>query len=210
MSDDFNLANDNISVDMEAAKSAIADCMAAILEHMKIDWTNDPNTQGTPRRVAKMYLEELLSGRFSPKPKITVFPNTKEVNQMFTVRPLPIVGVCSHHFLPITGNVWVGIIPNTKLLGLSKYARLADWVFSRPQIQEEATEQLADEIEMALNPIGLGIVCKASHACMSLRGIKAKNSEMTTSVMRGELFTKEARQEFFNIISGQGYEKGYL
>lgn len=124
---------------------------------------------------------------------------------MFTVGPIPVVGVCSHHFLPITGNVWIGVIPSDKLLGLSKFARFADWVFSRPQIQEEATEQLADAIEEILEPKGLAIVCKASHACMSLRGIKATNSLMTTSVMRGSMYESDARVEFFNAINGQDY-----
>ena len=202
----MNLANENIkNIDSEAAKKKAEKAVIGLLEALEIDWTTDPNTKETPRRVAKVYIDELLSGRFLPMPKATIFPNTKEVNQMFTVGPLPVVGVCSHHFLPITGNVWVGVIPSDKLLGLSKFARFADWVFSRPQIQEEATEQLADVIQEILQPKGLAIVCKASHACMSLRGVKATRSLMTTSVMRGSMYEQSARVEFFNAINGQDY-----
>lgn len=201
----MNLANENAEIDTDAAKAKAEIAIKQLLEALNIDWTVDPNTKETPKRVAKMYIDELLSGRFLPRPKATIFPNTKKVNQMFTVGPIPIVGVCSHHFLPITGNVWIGVIPSDKLLGLSKFARFADWVFSRPQIQEEATEQLADAIEEILEPKGLAIVCKASHACMSLRGIKATNSLMTTSVMRGSMYESDARVEFFNAINGQDY-----
>ena len=201
----MNLANDNEQIDTTKAKEKAEVAIKQLLEALNIDWTVDPNTKETPKRVAKMYIDELLSGRFLPRPKATIFPNTKKVNQMFTVGPIPVVGVCSHHFLPITGNVWIGVIPSDKLLGLSKFARFADWVFSRPQIQEEATEQLADAIEEILEPKGLAIVCKASHACMSLRGIKATNSLMTTSVMRGSMYESDARVEFFNAINGQDY-----
>jgi len=201
----MNLANDNQQIDTGQAKEKAAAAITQLLEALDIDWKTDPNTQDTPRRVAKMYIDELLSGRFAPMPKATIFPNTKKVNQMFTVGPIPIVGVCSHHFLPITGNVWIGIIPSDTLLGLSKFARFADWIFARPQIQEEATEQLADVLEDILSPKGLGIVCKASHACMSLRGIKATDSLMTTSVMRGSMYEEAARTEFFNAINGQNY-----
>jgi len=201
----MNLANDNEQIDTTKAKEKAEVAIKQLLEALNIDWTVDPNTKETPKRVAKMYIDELLSGHFLPRPKATIFPNTKKVNQMFTVGPIPVVGVCSHHFLPITGNVWIGVIPSDKLLGLSKFARFADWVFSRPQIQEEATEQLADAIEEILEPKGLAIVCKASHACMSLRGIKATNSLMTTSVMRGSMYESDARVEFFNAINGQDY-----
>tara|TARA_R110000824_G_scaffold268659_1_gene457293 strand:+ start:1448 stop:2068 length:621 start_codon:yes stop_codon:yes gene_type:complete len=205
MNDGLNLANENIKIDTKKAKDNIEIMMGHILDSMGIDWTQDPNTIETPKRVAKMYVDELLSGRFSPKPKATIFPNTKGVDQLFAVGPIPIVGVCSHHFLPITGNVWVGVIPEDKLLGLSKFARFADWVFSRPQIQEEATEQLADVLEEILKPKGIGIVCKAAHACMSLRGVKATDCLMTTSVMRGSMYAQAPRVEFFNVINGQGY-----
>lgn len=201
----MNLANENKEIDTEKSKAQAEKAIQLLLEALNINWKTDPNTENTPKRVARMYVDELLSGRFQPRPTATIFPNTKKVNQLYTIGPIPVVGVCSHHFLPITGNVWIGVIPDDKLLGLSKFARFADWVFSRPQIQEEATEQLADEIEESLSPKGLAIVCKASHACMSLRGVKAQNSQMVTSVMRGLLLNKKARAEFFSIINGQDY-----
>lgn len=195
-----NLANENQQTDTQAVKAKAEQAITDLLEALEINWTADPNTKETPRRVAKMYTEELLAGRFAPMPKATVFPNTKKVDELYTVGPVPVAGVCSHHFLPITGQVWIGVIPGAKLLGLSKFARLADWVFARPQIQEEATEQLADVLEQLLEPKGLGIICKAEHACMSLRGIKARGSIMTTSVMRGDMFHADARAEFQRFV----------
>lgn len=195
-----NLANENQEIETDLIKPEIEQAVRALLEALQIDWQQDPNTQDTPRRVAKMYADELLAGRFAPQPKMTIFPNTKKVDQLYTIGPIPVSGVCSHHFLPITGHVWIGVIPGDKLLGLSKFARMAEWVFSRPQIQEEATSQLADALEDLLEPIGLGVICKASHACMSLRGAKSHGSLMTTSVVRGNMVNAEARAEFLRFV----------
>ena len=109
--------------------------------------------------------------------------------------------MCSHHFVPILGKVWVGVIPNETLIGLSKFNRLVQWIGARPQIQEETVEQIADEIEKVIDPQALGVVMKASHMCMSLRGVKDNDCEMTTSVMRGLFKTDlSAKQEFLRFI----------
>ena len=114
--------------------------------------------------------------------------------------------MCSHHLVPIFGKCWIGVIPSDRVIGLSKFNRITDWVMSRPQIQEEAVIQLADEIEAIIKPKGLAVIVNASHMCMSLRGVKDNDSQMATSVMRG-IFIEDtaARTEFLSIIKGQNY-----
>ena len=199
-----NLANENQTVDTQGVIDDLTVAIEKLLDGLLIDWTTDPNTQDTPKRVAKMYATELLAGRFTPMPKATVFPNTRDVDELYTVGPIPITGVCSHHFLPITGHVWIGIIPSDKLLGLSKFARIAQWVFSRPQIQEEATCQLAEALEELLEPKGLVVICKADHACMALRGVKSP-SQMTTSVVKGLMTGASAKAEFLEFVKGMDF-----
>jgi len=199
----LNLANDNDpTINTDAAKRRAEKAIIELLEGLDIDWRRDPNTKKTPHRVAKMYVDELLRGRFEDKPACTVFPNTLEVDQLYTVGPIPVSGVCSHHFLPITGYAWVGIIPSEHLLGLSKFARLAQWVFARPQIQEEATQQLADLLDEVLDPVGVGVVCKADHACMSLRGVKSHGTKMVTSTLLGQMKKPDAKSEFMEFVRG--------
>ena len=171
-----------------------------LLEILRND-PNDPNCVETPKRLAKMYLQEVMKGRYKKKPKLTSFPNTKNVNELFIVGPIKVRSLCSHHFVPFIGKVWVGVIPNKKLLGISKFARLADWIMSRPQIQEEAVEMLADLLEEELQPKGLAIVMRAKHFCMCWRGIKDDDCEMTSSIVRGLLRGGDARNEFLNLMN---------
>ena len=158
-----------------------------VLKILKIDQEKDPNTKGTARRVAKMYVKEFFAGRFTPAPDMTTFPNTDTVDELVVIGPIAINSTCSHHFVPIIGQVWVGYLPKHTLLGLSKFHRAARHVFRRPQIQEEATMQLALLIEEVLEPIALGVVVKAKHFCCSCRGVEDAGSIMTTQVMRGEM-----------------------
>lgn len=172
----------------------------ALLEALVIDTTNDPNTEETSKRVAKMFINEVMKGRFHKPPELRTFPNTKKLDEMMVVGPITVRSMCSHHLVPIIGQCWIGVIPGNKLLGLSKFARICDWIMSRPQIQEEATIQLADYIEEVLNPAGLAIVIKATHMCMQWRGIKDQ-ATMTTSVLRGVLAKNSAaKQEFLEFI----------
>jgi GTP cyclohydrolase I len=153
--------------------------------------------------VAKMYVRELFAGRYSPPPHVTEFPNSKRLDELYTVGPITVRSTCSHHFCPVTGSAWLGVVPGARLIGLSKFNRIADWVLSRPQIQEEAVVQLADAVERLIEPRGLGVVIKASHSCMTMRGVKDGGTVMTTSVMRGLLFTDpKTRSEFFNLLGG--------
>lgn len=204
-------ANDNISNyinehDLSQIRANVETAMIGVLDALVIDTENDHNTKETAKRVAKMYVDEVFKGRFLPAPKATDFPNAKQLNDIYTIGPITIRSACSHHLVPILGQAWIGVIPGDRVIGISKFNRLTEWVMARPQIQEESTVQLADEIEKRINPQALAVVVKAQHMCMSWRGVKDNNSSMTTSVMRG-LFLEDsdARNEFLNIIKGQGY-----
>ena len=203
----FN-ANDNIARfiepgELEVLLDEVEEKMKGVLSSLVIDTEHDHNTENTARRVAKMYLNEVFRGRYQPAPEVTEFPNAEHLNELMIVGPITVRSACSHHFCPVIGQVWIGIMPNehTNVIGLSKYARLAEWIMGRPQIQEEAVVQLADLIQERTQPDGLAIVMEASHYCMSWRGVKDMGSKMINSVMRGA-FLKDAnlRREFLSLI----------
>jgi GTP cyclohydrolase I len=203
----FN-ANDNIAEfiepgDLEKLLDEVEGKMQGVLDSLVIDTDNDHNTNNTARRVAKMYLNEVFKGRYLHAPTITEFPNAEHLNELMIVGPITVRSACSHHFCPVIGQVWIGVLPNehTNVIGLSKYARLAEWVMGRPQIQEEAVVQLADLIQEKTQPDGLAIVMEASHYCMGWRGVKDLDSKMINSVMRG-VFLKDPnlRREFLSLI----------
>ena len=201
-------ANDNIAdfihdeAELDALQDEVAERMQALLESLVIDTESDHNTQDTARRVARMYLNEVFAGRYRKAPAMTEFPNVEKLNELLVVGPITVRSACSHHFCPIMGRLWIGVLPNadSNLIGLSKYARLADWIMSRPQIQEEAVKTLADELERRLVPDGLAVVMKADHFCMHWRGVKDE-SQMTSSVMRGAFLRNSSlRREFLGLI----------
>ncbi len=201
-------ANDNIAEfiepgELEKLLDEVESKMKGVLESLVIDTENDHNTNDTARRVAKMYLNEVFKGRYLTAPAITEFPNAEHLNELMIVGPITVRSACSHHFCPVIGQVWIGVMPNehTNVIGLSKYARLAEWVMGRPQIQEEAVVQLADLIQDKTQPDGLAIVMEASHYCMGWRGVKDLDSKMINSVMRG-VFLKDPnlRREFLSLI----------
>ena len=201
-------ANDNIAEfikpgELEALLDEVEDKMKAVLESLVIDTDNDHNTNDTAKRLAKMYIKEVFNGRYVTSPEITEFPNAERLNELMIVGPITVRSACSHHFCPIIGKIWIGILPNktTNVIGLSKYARLAEWVMGRPQIQEEAVVQLADLIQQKTRPDGLALVMEASHFCMAWRGVKDLDSRMINSVMRGA-FLKDPilRREFLALI----------
>jgi GTP cyclohydrolase I len=202
-------ANDNISEFIEPGEldqllDEVSGKMSAVLNSLVIDTESDHNTADTARRVAKMYLQEVFKGRYVRAPEVTEFPNAEHLNELMIVGPITVRSACSHHFCPVIGKIWIGVVPNqhTNVIGLSKYARLAEWIMGRPQIQEEAVVQLADLIQRKTQPDGLSIVMEASHYCMGWRGVKDMNSKMINSVMRGS-FLKDAnlRREFLSLIS---------
>ena len=201
-------ANDNISAfiepgELEKLLDEVELKMQGVLDSLVIDTEQDHNTNNTARRVAKMYLNEVFKGRYVEAPPITEFPNAEHLNELMIVGPITVRSACSHHFCPVIGQVWIGVMPNehTNVIGLSKYARLAEWIMGRPQIQEEAVVQLADLIQSKTQPDGLAIVMEASHFCMGWRGVKDLDSKMINSVMRG-VFLKDPnlRREFLALI----------
>jgi GTP cyclohydrolase I len=202
-------ANDNISEyleegDLNQLEVEVADKVRDLLRSLVIDIDNDHNTQETAERVARMYLHEVFKGRYHVQPKIASFPNIKNLDEVYTVGPISIRSACSHHLVPILGNCWIGIKPGENVIGLSKFARVADWVFSRPHIQEEAVIILADEIERLCKPKGLAILVKAQHYCMKWRGVKELQTSMINSVVRGD-FRKDPslKAEFFELVKQQ-------
>jgi GTP cyclohydrolase I len=201
-------ANDNISQfiepgELEQLLDEVSGKMSGVLQSLVIDTESDHNTADTARRVAKMYLQEVFKGRYVPAPEVTEFPNAEHLYELMIVGPITVRSACSHHFCPVIGKIWIGVVPNqhTNVIGLSKYARLAEWIMGRPQIQEEAVVQLADLIQRKTQPDGLSIVMEASHYCMGWRGVKDMDSKMINSVMRGA-FLKDAnlRREFLSLI----------
>lgn len=204
-------ANDNIAAfieqgEIELLLDEVESKMKAVLDSLVIDTENDHNTNNTARRVAKMYINEVFNGRYVAPPRITEFPNAEHLNELMIVGPITVRSACSHHFCPVIGSVWIGVLPNerTNVIGLSKYARLAEWIMGRPQIQEEAVVQLANLIQEKTRPDGLAVVMQATHYCMSWRGVKDLNSKMINSVMRG-VFLKDPnlRREFLSLIPKQ-------
>ena len=202
-------ANDNIAEfirpgELEQLLDEVEAKMQGVLDSMVIDTAGDHNTQNTARRVAKMYLNEVFKGRYVHPPAITEFPNAEHLNELMIVGPITVRSACSHHLCPILGRVWIGVLPNehSNLIGLSKYARVCEWVMSRPQIQEEAVVMLADALQERVKPDGMAIVMEADHFCMHWRGVKDDDTAMTNSVMRGA-FLKDPnlRREFLSLLS---------
>jgi GTP cyclohydrolase I len=180
--------------------------MESLLQSLVIDTANDHNTKDTARRVAKMFVRETFSGRYRPAPDITAFPNASDYDQLYVTGPITIRSTCAHHFQNIVGKAYIGVYPGKNVIGLSKFNRMADWIASRPQIQEEMTVQIADMVEQETQAAGVAVLVQAEHHCMTSRGVREHESAMTTSVMRGKFRegdTPEGRSlkdEFFQII----------
>jgi len=204
----FN-ANDNISQyitqeELDLLQEELQKCFDNVLETLIIDTQNDENTKETSKRLAKMYLKEVFKCRYIQEPKITLFPNTKKLDEIITIGPLKFKSMCSHHFIEILGDVWIGVLPDKVLLGISKFARIVEWFARRPNIQEEAAILIADKLMNILKPKGLCVVIKASHHCMTFRGVENEDSIMVTSVMKGLFLNNHSvKEEFFNIIKNQ-------
>ena len=200
-------ANDNISKyiderDLPEIEAEVAEAFEGVLKALIINTEDDHNTKDTAERVAKMYVQEIFKGRYIDPPKVTAFPNVKQYDQIYMSGPMSINSTCAHHFQPITGNAYVGIFPGEKVIGLSKFNRMVDWIASRPQIQEEMTEQIADMIEKETEAKGVAVIVKAEHFCMTARGVKEHESDMVTSVVRGIFRNDPAiKAEFFSLLN---------
>ena len=201
-------ANDNIAACIEPGEldlltAEVAQQVEMLLHALVIDTKNDHNTQETARRVARMYIDEIFSGRYVASPDLTAFPNVTSYDELYVVGPITIRSTCAHHLQNIRGNCWVGIYPGKNVLGLSKFYRLAEWIASRPQIQEEMTIQIADLVESETKAEGVAVVVKAEHMCVTHRGVREHASDMTTSVLRGILRdSSDTRAEFFRLLQG--------
>lgn len=205
-------SNDNISAfirdgELEELRLEVEARMQGVLDALVIDTENDHNTSDTARRVAKMFVNEVFRGRYEAAPSATAFPNVAQLNELMVVGPIRIRSACSHHLCPILGKVWIGVLPNpsSDLIGLSKFARICDWIMSRPQIQEEAVAMLANELERLIKPDGLAVVIEASHFCTHWRGVKDDGALMKNSVMRGSFLKDPAlRREFLSLLTTDG------
>lgn len=202
-------AGDNVSKFIDEGEKQLlideaTEKFEAVLDSMLIDRFNDPNSMDTPRRLAKMYINELFEGRFEPEPKVTAFPND-DVDTRYAgmlVTRAEIKSVCSHHWQPVTGTCWIGILPSTKVIGLSKYARLAQWLARRGTLQEELTKQVCDAITNHTGSKDVAVVISATHGCCTNRGIMANDSTTWTSCLTGQFFNPSVKQEFFSMIQG--------
>ena len=203
-------AGDNISQvlqngDKEELIDNATTAFEGVLDALLIDRHNDPNSQGTARRLAKMYFNEIMAGRYDPAPSATAFPNDSDdrYEGMLVVRS-ELKSMCSHHHQPVAGIAYIGIIAADKLIGLSKYTRIAQWCSRRGTLQEELANDIAREIQAATDAEHLGVYIQATHGCCENRGIMAHSSLTQTTVLRGA-FKDDAgpKKEFFDNIKLQ-------
>jgi len=203
-------AGDNISAvlhegDKEQLIDEATDAFEDVLDALVIDRFNDPNSKGTARRLAKMYYNEIMAGRYDPMPSATAFPNdsANRYYGMLVVRS-ELKSMCSHHHQPVTGTAYIGIIASDKLIGLSKYTRIAQWCARRGTLQEELANDIAREIQAATDAKHLGVYIQATHGCCENRGIMATSSLTQTTVLKGS-FKEDmgTKKEFFDNIKLQ-------
>ena len=208
-------AGDNISqcIKQEEIKALIDEATESfekVLDSLVIDRNTDPNSKDTARRLAKMYIQELMSGRYNPPPDCTAFPNegATEYKGMLVVRS-ELKSMCSHHHQPVNGVAYIGIIPGNKVIGLSKYTRIAQWCARRGTLQEELCTVIADEIATVTESEDVGVHLGATHGCCENRGLMAHSSLTQTTVLRGVFKTDPAvREEFFDNIQLQKSNSG--
>jgi len=198
-------ANGDNSIPLAAEQRIIenvADHMAAIMGELKLD-LDDPNYEGTPERVAKMYLEMFHGLREGAEPKITTFPNEEGYHHMVIEREIPFYSMCAHHFVPFYGHAHIAYIPEAEVVGLSKLPRILEFYAKRPQLQERLTEQVAEFLWTKLHPQGVMVVIEARHLCVEMRGVKKPGALTTTSALRGCFADRMVREEFLALLRRQ-------
>ena len=203
-------AGDNISAvlqegDKEELINEATKAFEGVLDALVIDRYNDPNSKGTARRLAKMYYNEIMAGRYDPMPSATAFPNDSDdrYDGMLVVRS-ELKSMCSHHHQPVSGTAYIGLIAADKLIGLSKYTRIAQWCARRGTLQEELANDIAREIESATGAANLGVYIQATHGCCENRGIMATSSLTQTTVLKGSFKDDSGtKKEFFDNIKLQ-------
>jgi len=205
-------ACDNISeylddVGREALVKELTEKFNSVLDSLLIDRQNDPNSEGTGKRLAKMYVNEIMAGRYYPAPDSTAFPNDEndKYDGMLVVRS-ELKSMCSHHHQPVTGVAYIGIIPSNKVIGLSKYTRIAQWHARRGTLQEELCNHIAKSIMQATESSDVAVYIQAEHGCCTNRGIMATSSLTQTTVLHGQFHDPSVKKEFFdNIALQQSY-----
>lgn len=215
----FNKVNDEVAAmsmanlssqinqdDLEKLEDGLKILFSLLMDFLLINYKSHVHCADTPKRIAKMYLREILVGRYHQPPKLIAYPNTG-TRETCVVGPMKVRSLCAHHFLPVYGYIWIGIRYDKHVLGLSKFKRIIDWYFSAPCIQEEVVCGLADFIEESIHPSGLAIAMKAHHSCMLWRGVRAENTYFTTFEKRGEFQTSETLwSSFLSMIElGKGF-----
>lgn len=202
-------ANDNIAKFIqEGEREALIDELTSkfegVLDSLIIDRETDPNSMETARRLAKMYVWEIMAGRYEPAPKVTAFPNVgrDSYHGMLVIRA-ELTSMCSHHHQPVSGTAYIGVIPGDKVIGLSKYIRIAQWVAQRGTLQEELASEIAREIADATETEDVAVYIQARHGCCENRGVRAHSSLTQTTVLKGLFNTTHAKSEFFDNIKIQ-------
>ena len=207
-------ASDNISKYIHAGETAelieeVEEKFEAVLQSLIIDTTNDPNSIGTAHRLAKLYVNEIMGGRYRKDPRITSFPNDGQYDQLIVVRT-ELKSMCSHHHQPVSGTAYIACMPGEEVIGLSKYSRVAQHLASRGHLQEELCEMIAYRIEKLTKSKAVGVYIKARHGCCENRGIMAANSSTQTTVLKGELKTNPSlKEEFMDNIKLQEIGNGH-
>lgn len=176
-----------------------------LLKSLIIDVENDIHTKDTAKRMAYLFMHEILRGRYQPTPKMTIFENESHYNDLLVLAPIKIHSLCSHHFVPVIGHAYVGIIPGDIICGISKFSRLINWFMARPHVQEDATKNLANFIQEKLKPRGLMVYLMATHFCMTWRGVREHETEMITTAVRGEFEDPVVQQKFLNLLKLKKY-----
>ena len=204
-------SNDNISdyIESDDEKMKLIDELTekfeGVLDSLLIDRHNDPNAMDTGRRMAKMYINEIMGGRYAPAPAVTAFPNDDADTryQGMIVTRAELRSMCSHHHQPVAGVAYIGLLPGVKVIGLSKYARIAQHVARRGTLQEELTQQIANEIQKHTGAKDLAVYIQGTHGCCENRGIMAHSSLTQTTELRGQFFNPSVKNEFLDYIKMQ-------
>ena len=203
-------SNDNISEvlndeDREGLIDELTEKFEGVLDSLLIDRKNDPNAMDTGRRMAKMYINEIMGGRYTPSPKVTAFPNDDPDTryQGMIVTRAEIRSMCSHHHQPVAGVAYIGLLPGVKVIGLSKYARVAQHVARRGTLQEELTQNICDEIQKHTGAKDIAVYIQGTHGCCENRGIMAHSSLTQTTELRGQFFNPSVKNEFLDYIKMQ-------
>jgi GTP cyclohydrolase I len=207
----INKANENLPRTSEEIENMIGEAelhYGRFLKAVGFDYTKDPQTVDTPRRVAKAWLKDLVIGSVTEEPSITVFPNEENYNGVVIQTGIPVISLCAHHNLPFIGYASVAYVPSDKVVGLSKLNRIVDWFARRPQMQESLTQQIHTFLSKKLECESVAVSIASKHMCCSNRGIKHPTSTMTTNKFSGVFMEPNnlIREEFLHAISKNGKE----